>query len=82
METRFWDYLEQWRQRFPRRRELSWHDGWLQNALVKGLLVSVDSLSQLDLLGSLNPGGKVMVRFNPGIGAGHHAKVITAGKAT
>ncbi|CAI3227813.1 diaminopimelate decarboxylase [uncultured Desulfovibrio sp.] len=54
----------------------------LQNALVKGLLVSVDSLSQLDLLGSLNPGGKVMVRFNPGIGAGHHAKVITAGKAT
>ncbi len=31
METRFWDYLEQWRQRFPRRRELSWHDGWLQN---------------------------------------------------
>ena len=23
-----------------------------------------------------------MVRFNPGIGAGHHAKVITAGKAT
>ncbi|SDF29148.1 diaminopimelate decarboxylase [Desulfovibrio legallii] len=54
----------------------------LQNALVRGLLVSVDSLSQLDLLGGLNPGGKVMVRFNPGIGAGHHAKVITAGKAT
>lgn len=52
----------------------------LQNALVKGLLVSVDSLSQLDLLGSLNPGGKVMVRFNPGIGAGHHAKVITAAR--
>lgn len=54
----------------------------LQNALVHGLLVSVDSLSQLDALGRLNRGGKVMVRFNPGIGAGHHAKVITAGKET
>lgn len=47
-----------------------------------GLLVSVDSLSQLDTLGRLNRGGKVMVRFNPGIGAGHHAKVVTAGKET
>ncbi len=54
----------------------------LQNALAHGLLVSVDSLSQLDALGRLNRGGKVMVRFNPGIGAGHHAKVITAGKET
>lgn len=54
----------------------------LQNALVHGLLVSVDSLSQLDALGRLNQGGKVMARFNPGIGAGHHAKVITAGKDT
>ncbi len=42
----------------------------------------MDSLSQLDALGRLNPGGKVMVRFNPGIGAGHHAKVVTAGKET
>ncbi|MBQ9406305.1 MAG: diaminopimelate decarboxylase [Desulfovibrio sp.] len=54
----------------------------LHTALTRSRLVSVDSLAQLDLLGRLNPGGKVMVRFNPGIGAGHHAKVITAGKAT
>lgn len=54
----------------------------LQNALKHNLLVSVDSLSQLDDLGSINRGGKVMVRFNPGIGAGHHAKVVTAGKET
>lgn len=54
----------------------------LQNALVHGILVSVDSLSQLDALGRLNRGGKVMARFNPGIGAGHHAKVVTAGKDT
>ncbi len=54
----------------------------LQNALDNNLLISVDSLSQLDLLGKINKGGKVMVRFNPGIGAGHHQKVITAGKET
>lgn len=51
-------------------------------AVDAGVLVSVDSLSQLDRLGSVNPGGKVMVRFNPGIGAGHHEKVITGGKNT
>lgn len=54
----------------------------LANAVSHGLLVSVDSLSQLDTLGRVNRGGKVMVRFNPGIGAGHHQKVVTAGKAT
>ncbi|MDE6735582.1 MAG: diaminopimelate decarboxylase [Desulfovibrio sp.] len=51
-------------------------------ALAHGVLISVDSLSQLNLLGGINRGGRVMARFNPGIGAGHHAKVITAGKAT
>lgn len=54
----------------------------LQNALSHGLLISVDSVAQLDDLGRINRGGKVMVRFNPGIGAGHHAKVVTAGKET
>ncbi len=44
--------------------------------------VSVDSLSQLDAFGRVNPGGSVMVRVNPGIGAGHHSKVVTAGKNT
>lgn len=51
-------------------------------ALAHGVLISVDSLSQLDTLGGINRGGRVMTRFNPGIGAGHHTKVITAGKAT
>lgn len=54
----------------------------LRNAVEHGVLVSVDSLSQVETLGRVNPGGKVMVRFNPGIGAGHHAKVVTAGKET
>ncbi|MCL1985510.1 MAG: diaminopimelate decarboxylase [Betaproteobacteria bacterium] len=54
----------------------------LKNAVEHGLLVSVDSLAQLDLYGRINRGGRVMLRFNPGIGAGHHQKVVTAGKAT
>lgn len=44
--------------------------------------VSVDSVSQLAAFGRRNPGGSVMIRVNPGIGAGHHDKVVTAGKKT
>lgn len=51
-------------------------------AVEAGLIVSVDSLSQLARYGTVNPGGRVMIRLNPGIGAGHHKKVITAGKET
>lgn len=49
------------------------------HALEKGCIVSVDSLSQLEMLGSLKPGANVMTRINPGIGEGHHAKVVTGG---
>ncbi len=54
----------------------------MKYAIDKNILVSCDSLSQLRQFGRLNPGGKVAVRFNPGVGAGHHEKVITAGKNT
>lgn len=52
----------------------------LQFAVDRGIYVSVDSLSQLALLGEVNRGGQVCLRINPGIGAGHHEKVITGGK--
>ncbi|MFI3272984.1 MAG: diaminopimelate decarboxylase [Pseudomonadota bacterium] len=54
----------------------------MRNAAEHGVLLSVDSLAQLEMYGRVNPGGKVMIRFNPGIGAGHHKKVVTGGKAT
>jgi len=54
----------------------------LKLAVAEAEHVSVDSLSQLDTFGRVNPGGHVMVRLNPGIGAGHHAKVVTAGSNT
>ncbi|MDR1946139.1 MAG: diaminopimelate decarboxylase [Desulfovibrio sp.] len=44
--------------------------------------VSVDSVSQIESFGQVNPGGEIMARVNPGIGAGHHDKVVTAGKNT
>lgn len=49
-------------------------------AIDMGVEISVDSLSQLEMYGRLNPGGKIAVRFDPGIGDGHHEKVVTGGK--
>ena len=54
----------------------------LKYAIEMGVTVSVDSLSQLELFGKINEGGSVAVRFNPGIGAGHNEKVVTAGNKT
>lgn len=54
----------------------------MQFAIERDITVSVDSISQLIQYGKLNPGGKVAVRFNPGVGAGHHEKVVTGGKKT
>ncbi len=51
-------------------------------AIEHNVLISVDSLSQLEQYGKINPGGKVAARFNGGVGAGHHEKVVTAGKKT
>jgi diaminopimelate decarboxylase len=56
----------------------------MQYAVDRDILVSVDSLSQLEMFGQINPGGEVAIRFNPGygLGAGHDKKVITAGHET
>ncbi len=54
----------------------------LRFAADRGILISADSLSQLRLIGEISPGSRVAVRFNPGVGVGHHAKVVTAGKDT
>ena len=51
-------------------------------AIQAGVKISVDSVSQLEMFGKINRGGKVAFRVNPGVGAGHHEKVITAGQKT
>lgn len=51
-------------------------------AVERGIILSIDSLSQLETFGKHFPRGKCAVRLNPGVGAGHNEKVVTAGKKT
>lgn len=51
-------------------------------ALDRSIMISLDSIAQLEQLGSIAPGTSVALRVNPGLGIGHHAKVVTAGKKT
>lgn len=46
------------------------------------IMTSLDSIDQLRRFGKLFPGSRCAVRINPGVGAGHHEKVVTAGKKT
>ncbi len=48
-------------------------------AAARGILTSLDSLDQLRLFAEHVPGAKVSLRIDPGIGDGHHQKVVTAG---
>ena len=54
-------------------------DNEMRFAVDRGILMSADSLEQLDRYGRLNPGKEIAVRLNPGIGTGHSDKVITGG---
>ena len=54
-------------------------DEEIRYAAERGILMSADSLSQLERFGILYPGREIGVRLNPGIGAGHDEKVVTGG---
>jgi diaminopimelate decarboxylase len=54
----------------------------MRYAIENSVLISVDSLQQLERYGKLNSGGKVAIRFNPGVGVGHNKKVVTGGNET
>ena len=41
--------------------------------------INLDSLSQIELFGKINPNANIGIRVNQGIGAGHHDHVITGG---
>lgn len=51
----------------------------LQFVLQSGIMINLDSLTQLRRCGEFMPGSSVSIRTNQGIGAGHHAHVITGG---
>ena len=49
----------------------------------EGILICLDSISQVETWGQIFPNSNIMVRLNPGIeGVGHSEDVITAGKVT
>lgn len=45
----------------------------------QGIRIRLDSLTQVERFGKHFPGREISVRLNQGIGAGHHAHVITGG---
>ena len=51
-------------------------------AIERGITLSLDSISQLETYGKLNSGGEIALRFNGGVGGGHHQNVITGGDNT
>ena len=69
---------------FPRERIMytgtSVTDETMEHLLEKGILINIDSFSQMRRLARIAPDGlEVSVRWNPGEGAGFDPKVITAG---
>lgn len=49
----------------------------------KGILICLDSISQVETWGKNFPNTDIMVRINPGLlGVGHSEKVVTSGKST
>jgi diaminopimelate decarboxylase len=51
----------------------------IEYGLERGIMINVDSLSQLDFVGRHHPGISLCVRINPHVIAGHHDHVITGG---
>lgn len=48
-----------------------------------GILICLDSISQVETWGKMHPNTEIMIRINPGVvGVGHSDKVITSGKLT
>ncbi|MDP7324042.1 MAG: diaminopimelate decarboxylase, partial [Candidatus Woesearchaeota archaeon] len=54
-------------------------DDELKEAIAAKVTVNMDSLSEMERYGKLNPGAKVSVRINPEFGAGFHGHVVTGG---
>jgi diaminopimelate decarboxylase len=51
----------------------------IEFAVSHDILMTLDSLSQLEIYGKINPHSQACIRINPNLGAGHHKHVITGG---
>lgn len=47
-----------------------------------GVMINIDSESELERLAVIKPGSKISIRINPEVGSGHSDKVITGRKGT
>lgn len=47
-----------------------------------GVMINIDSESELERLTDINPGHKISIRINPDVGSGHSDAVITGKKGT
>ncbi|MGE4577332.1 MAG: diaminopimelate decarboxylase [Candidatus Methanomethylophilaceae archaeon] len=47
-----------------------------------GVMINIDSESELERLAYIHPGARISVRINPDVGSGHSDKVITGKKGT
>ena len=52
----------------------------LEIAARSGALLNIDDVERIDTFGTRYPGADVCIRFNTGVGAGHHRHVVTGGK--
>ena len=55
-------------------------DAELATAADSGALVNLDDIERVDAFGRRHRGAEVCLRFNTGVGAGHHRHVVTGGK--
>lgn len=71
------------RARFPRDKILftgnNVTDEEMDCVRQEGVLINIDSISQLVRYGRRHSSSSVSIRINPGIGAGHHSYVVTGG---
>ena len=52
----------------------------LKQVAETGVMINLDSVSEMERLAQIKPGAPVSFRITPGIGSGHGAKVITGNK--
>ncbi len=78
-----WEVLLGVKLGFPRERILltgnNVSDEEMRFVRELGVLINVDSLSQLRRYGGMFPGAEISIRVNPSIGAGHHGYAVTGG---
>lgn len=52
----------------------------LKEVVETGVMINLDSVSEMERLAEIKPGAKISFRITPGIGSGHGEKVITGNK--